>query len=69
MMRDMAPETVILLFVLFGLALVGLASLVLAVYIGLQRITTPKPPPPTFTKTRWERDWEAIEENLRGDTL
>ena len=43
MMRDMVPETVILLYVILGLALVGLASLVLAVYIGLQRIITPKP--------------------------
>ena len=43
MMRDMVPETVTLLYVLFGFALVGLASFVLAVYIGLQRIITPKP--------------------------
>ena len=58
MMQDMAPDTYILLFMFFGLAFVGLASLAIAVFIGLQRITTPKP------KTNWERDWEEIEEDL-----
>jgi hypothetical protein len=61
MTEGMLPDTYILLFTFFGLGLVGLASLVLVVYRGLQRITTPTP------KTRWQKEWEEIEKDLGGD--
>ena len=61
-MIDLQPSTYIILFMFFGLALMGLAGLVIAVYIGVQRILTPIDPDPA--KTRWEKDWQDIERNL-----
>ncbi len=59
MMQDMSPDAYILLFMLFVVALVGLASLVIAVYVAISLwITKPE------TKTNWERDWREIEEDL-----
>jgi hypothetical protein len=60
MTEGMLPDTYILLFTFFGLGLVGLASLVLVVYIGLQRIITPKP------QTKWKKEWAEIEKDLGG---
>ncbi len=53
----MPTDAYILLFMFFGLSLVGIASLVIAVYIAIQS-NMPEP------KTNWERSWTEIEEDL-----
>jgi hypothetical protein len=63
--QDLQPNTYILLFVLFGMIWAGLALLALAVYIGIQRIVTPKPP--ALDERRWTRDWESIERDISGE--
>ncbi len=47
-----------LLFILAGMVWAGLMLLVLAVFMGIRRIRTPKP------DNRWEREWAQIERDL-----
>jgi hypothetical protein len=57
-----------LTFIFGGLAWIGVSALVLAGFIGIRRLYVPKPKPlassmPGYSK--WERDWNKIEEDLR----
>ena len=50
----------IFLFILAGVAWIILALFVLSIFRCIAQLRAPKP-----NNSRWEKDWEAIEENLR----
>jgi hypothetical protein len=50
-----------MIFIFSGLALVGLFTIGLAMYIGIQRILNPAP---KIDEKRWSRCWEEIERDI-----
>ena len=59
MIQDLQPHTYVMLFIFFGLALVGLEVLCLAVYIGVMHKLAPKPP--VLDERRWTKDWATMD--------
>jgi hypothetical protein len=59
-MNDLQPQTLILLFIFFGLAITGAFILGLALYWGAQRVFAK----PETAQHRWEREWQKIEEDI-----
>jgi len=60
-MQNLQPQTYIMIFIFSGLALVGLFTIGLATYIGIQRILNPAP---KIDEKRWSRCWEEIERDI-----
>jgi hypothetical protein len=61
-MQNLQPQTYIMIFIFSGLALVGLFTIGLAVYIVVQQFHNFGKP--SVDQRRWTRDWESIEREL-----